>query len=307
MATDTPRVNFATYPQDYYTGSQTRVYFGGVYVDDIATIQYQSRHPKTPLYGYNDHQFRAIAKGQFIVEGNFTVAFKETGYLNVIMNLIKDQNSGILQLAKEQNPDSTQTFLRYIQQGMTPEEAVDLAASKGRSAIGGGNKDTQDFEDIAEVMEDTLWGKEGSVGVHGPRIPRSDELDYRKYTTGVVNKNFEKDIDKDGFDILLTFGDYRTGSDAPEHTMISINDVHITGEALIATPSAEPIGISYTFFARGLNEKVSQSWTPIDKKQAENPATESDVSQEVTDAVDNKPNDIVELINEILEEMDGLA
>lgn len=280
------RVNFATYPQDYYTGSQVKVFFGSIYVDDIATIQYTTNHSKAPLFGYNDHQFRAVAKGQLTVNGTFTIAFKETGYLIGIMNLLRDDSQGFLDLVKSKSPDSVKTFLNYIGAGKTPEQALDLAASTGKSKDFGGYKSKQDFEDIAEVLEDTIWGKKASMAAVGQRIPRSDELDYRKHTLKDAG-SYKNDIDRAGFDILITFGDYRFGVDDAEHTMISINDVHVIGESTIITPAGEPVGMQYNFFARGLNEKVSSAWTKPDRDVAKNEAEEKDVPDEATNKIMN--------------------
>lgn len=273
------RVSFSTYPQDYYTGSTCRVYFGSTYVDDIATISYQTSHNKLPLYGYADHQFRAVAKGQFIVRGNFTIAFKETGYLPLIMNLIKKEKSGMKLNGKKSIKD---TYINYISQGYTVEEALDeLVANNLTNPNETSN--ISDFEDLAEVMEDAIWGKKESVGVYGNRIPRSDELDYFKYT---VDKNEGTDIDVEGFDILLTFGNYTEGDDNLEHTIISINDVHITNESMVVTTNGDPIGLSFEFFARGLNERISTSYDTKQgeaTKEVEKPVTPKEVADKKVD------------------------
>lgn len=272
------RVNFATYPQDYYTGTQVRIYFGSVWVDDIATIQYQTTHSKTPLYGYADHQFRAVAKGQFMVRGSFTIAFKEVGYLYNIMKLWREDKSGYDRLKKSDSSTTkgAEEFLKIIGAGDTIEKAMDMM-SKG-----------SDFEDASEVMENVIWGKPSSLQSFGNSIPRSDELDYFRH---IDKFRQDADIDRDGFDILLTFGNYKTGSDSPEHTMISINDVHITGEALVASPSAEPIGITYEFFARGLNEKVSNAWPGPDKIVAQSAEDDkkTEPKKQEQKAVENTP------------------
>ena len=270
------RVNFATYPQDYYTGAQARIYFGSVWVDDLATIQYQTSHSKTPLYGYGDHQFRTVAKGQFLVRGSFTIAFKETGYLYQIMKLWREDKSGLDRLKSKVKNLNTggDTFLNMLGLGQTIESAMDNLST------------THDFEDAAEVMEDAIWGKEGTPSAMASRIPRSDELDYFKYTN---TSSTSSDIDRDGFDILLTFGNYKSGNDSPEHTMISINDVHITGESMIVSPSAEPIGLTCEFFARGLNEKISNAWPHNNKQDAKdsNDDSKSDLQKLKEKAVKN--------------------
>ena len=264
------RLNFSTYPQDYFTGAQARIYFGSVWVDDIATIQYQSSHSKTPLYGYGDHQFRMVAKGQFLVRGSFTVAFKETGYMYSVMKLVQSELNGTASFTDK----SFNTYIDYISQGMTVEQALDYTASKHNTTgvVGTQFKQQADFEDIAEVMEDAIWGKPGTPVNFQGRIPRSDELDYNQYTSNNEIGN-NGDIDRDSFDILITFGNYKSGNDSAETTMISLNGVHITGESMIVSPAAEPIGVTYDFFAIGLNEKISSSWdlpinNDIKQKQA---------------------------------------
>ena len=245
------RVNFATYPQDYFTGAQVRIYLGSIWVDDIATISYTTSHSKTPLYGYNDHQFRTVAKGQFLVRGSFTIAFKEVGYLYQIIQMWKKDKT--ISNTRQTKPGAT-SFLNILQSGTTIEDAMD-------QVNGQGNRPGQDFEDAAEVMQDAIWGKTGADAVAGNqnpnRIPRSDELDYSCYLS---NDAVSQDIDMEGFDILITFGDYRSGDSSAETTIVSINNIHITGESMIVSPTAEPVGLSCEFFARGLNERVSNSW-----------------------------------------------
>lgn len=279
------RVSFSTYPQDYYTGCQAKVYIGSVWVDDLATIQYETSHSKTPLYGYCDHQFRSVAKGQFLVRGSFTIAFKETGYLYQIIKRWREDKTG-LDVLKKFSPNvksEGETFLTMLGEGYTIEKSLDQL------------KQTNDFEDAVEIMENAIWGKPGTPPAFKNRIPRSDELDYHVYLS---NSSTEDDIDVEGFDILLTFGNYRAGNDTPEHTMISINDVHITGESMVVSPAAEPIGVTYQFFARGLNEKISNAWPTIDKETANSAAKDTKTEPEKVaekqqkGIEDNKPTSV---------------
>lgn len=252
--TQTNRVNFASYPQDYFTGAQVRIYIGSIWVDDIATISYTTSHSKTPLYGYADHQFRAVAKGQFLVRGSFTIAFKEVGYLYQIIQMWRNDKTGSISLKKPASNSGTD-FLKVLQTSQTIEVAMDSLAGR------------QDFEDAAEVMQDAIWGKTTASSVSGnnnPRkIPRTDELDYDSYLQkDLTDEEITVDLDNDlnGFDILITFGDYRSGNNAAETTIVSLNGVHITGESMVVTPSAEPIGLTCEFFARGINERISNAW-----------------------------------------------
>ncbi|HLD91533.1 MAG TPA: hypothetical protein VI911_11095 [Patescibacteria group bacterium] len=297
------RVNFSTYPQDYFCGAQVRIYFGSIYVDDIATIQYQTSHSKTPLYGYGDHQFRTIAKGQLLVRGSFTIAFKETGYLYSIIQLMRADKAGLELISKSK--DSFETYMKYIGNGLTPEQALDYTANNKTTnqVFGTDFKDSADFEDISEVLEDAIWGKPGTPAFLQSRIPRSDELDYLKYTQALKTSS---DIDRDGFDILLTFGSYREGIDTPDHTIVSINDVHITGESMVVSPSAEPIGLTCEFFARGINERISNAFPVADVKVAEAAKEEAKAEPEkAAEEIESKKDDTPQQTEEPNPNMQG--
>ena len=227
QVTTKKRKNFLTYPYDYYAGQMARIFFGHIWVDDIVTIQYALNQNKMPVYGYASQQFDAVARGQIIVNGNFTIAFKETGYLNIINNYLVEN--------KGKTKSKSDTLKYWLGKNKPIEQVLDelYMRSEGQS----------DFEDLAESLEDYVWD-DFSEKQHR-KITRPDEFDY--------NGNFG--IDRDGFDIVLTFGDYT--DDSAEHTVKVINDVHITEENMIVTPDGSPVAVNYTFFGRGLDEKIS--------------------------------------------------
>lgn len=73
------------YDLDYYSGSQCFLYIGDVWVDEITSLQYQITQNKRPLYGYASQLFDDTAAGQVLVQGNFTINFKEAGYLWAVL------------------------------------------------------------------------------------------------------------------------------------------------------------------------------------------------------------------------------
>ena len=94
------RDNYQTYPYDYFAGTDCKIFFGDIWVDDIITIQYNVSQGKSPIYGYASQNFDAIARGQVIVEGNLSVAFKEVGYLNLIQAQMEAQRRQSIPNAK---------------------------------------------------------------------------------------------------------------------------------------------------------------------------------------------------------------
>lgn len=74
------------YNAEYFDGSQVAIYMGDIWIDEITSFNFQVTHTKRPLYGYADQYFRAVSKGQILVEGSFTINFKEAGYLWLALN-----------------------------------------------------------------------------------------------------------------------------------------------------------------------------------------------------------------------------
>jgi len=80
------------YWEDYYAGADVGIFIGGMWVDDIITLQYNLTNNKSPIYGYMSETFDAVTRGTTIVQGQFAIAFKETGYLTTILDNYKKEN-----------------------------------------------------------------------------------------------------------------------------------------------------------------------------------------------------------------------
>lgn len=72
---------YQLFPEDYYSGSDASIYFGDVFVDELMYIEYKLKEMVMPVYGYNSYRFDAVARGQRIVTGKFTIAFREAGFM----------------------------------------------------------------------------------------------------------------------------------------------------------------------------------------------------------------------------------
>lgn len=282
------RDNYQTYPYDYMSGSDVKIYFGDIFVDEIVTIQYNVSQSKTPIYGYASQYFDGIAKGQVLVEGTLSINFKETGYLNIIqatleaqkgnassvikskINEITEENKyglakfvpGLNYIGNQPNPEpytlaySANGTPQFIRQQQTIE---DILASKKKNTsaavaktLGIQNKQ-RDFEDFAEILEDTLWGdSNGKAFDLNNKLKRADEFDYNLFggITIAKNRNYANVLN-----ILISFGDitdYRA-----EHTITVLNDVHFTSTSMICSPTGDPIAEVYTFIARDINDSIN--------------------------------------------------
>lgn len=296
--TESSRENYKTYPYDYYSGTDCKLFYGDVWVDDVVGINYSVSQNKTPIYGYASQNFNAIAKGQIIVQGTMTVAFKETGYLNIIQRITETQKQNAYQVLKRRQDISREKAeyklakfdpsLNYIGEtpknpqiavGMTANGSPQLIrqeqtieeilmnkktgeASKASLALSRGfnlGEKTRDFEDFAELLEDSIWGDSNGrplgAGLRNA-IKRADEFDYNnaggiKVGIGQGNNAQYEHV----LNLMLTFGDINDFR--AEHTLVVINDVHFIGTQQMMSPDGSPIFEEYTFIARDINHSIS--------------------------------------------------
>lgn len=99
MASEQRIIREGVYNNDYFSGAQVAIYIGDVLVDEITTMSLAVSQSKAPLYGYASMLFDGVSKGNVIVQGEFSINFKEAGYLWLILNryraMVKAQNAGI--------------------------------------------------------------------------------------------------------------------------------------------------------------------------------------------------------------------
>lgn len=293
---DTSRENYRTYPYDYYSGTDCKVFYGDVWVDDIVAINYNVSQNKTPIYGYASQNFNAVAKGQVIVQGTLTIAFKETGYLNIIQRITETQKQNAYEVIKRrrdisvaksdyklakfdpsinyfgEQPKNSRIAVgttpngspQIIRQEQTIEEIlmdkksgnnISLALSEQYDL----SQKSRDFEDFAELLEDSIWGDSNGRPLGKElrnSIKRADEFDYNP-RGGVKVGIGEGDsaLYDQTLNIMLTFGDINDFR--AEHTIIVLNDVHFTGTTQMVSPDGSPVAEEYSFFARDINRSIS--------------------------------------------------
>jgi len=80
-------VDHQVFPEEFFSGSDVTVYFGDVWLDDLTSISFEMMEQIQPISGYASYTWDAIARGSRIIQGHFSIAFREAGYLN---NLVLD-------------------------------------------------------------------------------------------------------------------------------------------------------------------------------------------------------------------------
>lgn len=74
----------------YYSGLDVSMYFNEVYMDEIVQLQFQEVEQARPLYGYADYVFRKISRGSRLVQGTFTINFKESAYIPKLLAVLRN-------------------------------------------------------------------------------------------------------------------------------------------------------------------------------------------------------------------------
>ena len=244
------------YSYDYYSGSQCAIYFGSILIDEITSIAFQVQQSKQPLYGYADQYYRTVSKGQVLVQGSFTINFKEAGYIWLALNEYKrlQGKSTHLQPFLDTDEIRKNNVEKIIQFNDTEDKYFIKARNQAIASMGetftleqsqnsltgypgGNNGNLSNSQDIFRTFEDAIWDTDKTVNIGGE--------------VNVTNNRRPDDSFLNGFDIYLSFGDF-IGDDTLNHTIRKIENVHILnwGQEIAVAPN--PIQESYTFLARNI-------------------------------------------------------
>lgn len=264
------------YNIDYFSGAQVALYIGDVWIDEITSMSYEVSQRRVPLYGYNDQLFRDVSKGQVLVQGQFSINFKEAGYLFVILNRYKNLTEGkptrmnpfisgdsVSKANIENmisNKDITVKDRNAIKQALAATYAKgnrnaegvkgyrrtlstgfsEITRTPALASLTGHASDPRlgkgSAESLFEEFEDQIWGRKEDRLGEG-----GGRQDARRADQTELNP----------FDIYVAFGDY-SGNDKVNHTVQKITDVHIIGTSKQIVIDGQPIQEVYSFIARNI-------------------------------------------------------
>jgi hypothetical protein len=264
-----PLVGSSIYDLDYFSPSQCFIYIGDVWVDETVGFSFQVQQSKTPIYGYASQLFDAVAPGQVIVQGSFTVNFKESGYLWLVLHRYKrfeknvdqvvqkwgkisdttniakkKQGSGKILLGGTNNPftrirnnNGNQDFIsragieRLVSGEATKDERTAFYNSlAGYATSNNPNNRDAAFENIVEVFEDQVW--QDNVNDLDSKARRVDDNSF------------------DDFDIFMVYGDYT--KPGANHTVRRIRNVSLIGQSQQIMLGPDNIVENYNFIAKNI-------------------------------------------------------
>lgn len=258
------------YDQEYFSGAQVNVYIGDVLVDEITGLQIQVQQRKLPIFGYASQLFDKVAKATVMVQGAFTINFKESGYLYAVLERYKRLSSG----------NSAPVVSPFISTSAFSQLGKDRGGAKLNNTKGILSR--KNIEQMKKTVDDVIAGQ-----VNGRDIKPEEYIEYYRSLSGFNNNSparagssagalnqaediFEEfedkiwspdrlDSDKDGrrgdsnkfddFTIYVTFGDYNR-NDKVNHTAKRIDNVHLIDQSQSIMINGEPIAEQYSFIAR---------------------------------------------------------
>lgn len=278
----TNNVRQGIYNIEYFSGAQAAIYIGDVWVDEITSISFQVSQSRRPIYGYASQLFDDVAEGVVLVQGQFTINFKEAGYLWLVLNRHKELQGlpdAIYQNTKNTNrrgfldsPFSARTSDKHQINRQNIEQIINgeistfernriltnLAASEGNKTVQESNRRAErrrisaSLGGYASESRRAALQKDKGVG--------SAEGVFETFENAVwASTGSDLDMEHrrcddpylNPFDIYLTFGDF-AGTDYDNHTIQRLRDVYIVGASKQVVIDGQPIQEAYTFIARNL-------------------------------------------------------
>lgn len=237
--------NRTVYEFDYFSGSQIGIYIGDLLIDDIDFIQFNVTQTKRPVYGYASQYYHTVADGQVLVEGAFSIPFKEADYIIAALQRYREAHPPISAVKYVGGPDAT-TDYRVMRDNI--ERRMQYVAGRGVPNYELYNElaalPDEVFEVAAETFEDILWKSPSQNFISGNLTTNVDG------NSDAASGLYRRGDQYPEFDIYVLYGDIANA--AANHTIKKLIDVSIVGQGQAIYANGEPIRETYRFLARNL-------------------------------------------------------
>lgn len=240
--------------KEYFSGSNAKVYFGDVWLDQMASISFELQEQVAPVYGFHSYTFDRISRGSRIVQGSFSLNFTENGYLQTILDSLasKEKSQGVI------NPRAEANKMKHT----TSEQTIQtLLQAEGSDS----------YQDYIDSLKASFWGQSTPTLIGGYTPDKDKEAHFyaKRYdeTTGQVTENHLKEH---GFNILIDYSPDANYTDFEQclkniqtngsllQTYRTIIGVHITGVSEQLSNNGQVLQQHYQFIARDLDGDITQ-------------------------------------------------
>jgi len=208
----------------YYSGAQTSLFIGNIWVDDIDQISFTTKSSKAPIYGYGSTHFDFVTKGSTLVQGNFSINFREPNYLWAVLKNYEKFN-GELKFVDKKDRDN---LIKDVEAKNI--SIVDYPFS---------------FENDPRSNYDFFFNQPASKAQSAAQALR----DKQRKILDTQNRQSSEKFHHNSFNILLGYGD-RLDSDSPGEL---ISGVHLLERTKTIVVDGRPIKEVYSFIARKID------------------------------------------------------
>lgn len=240
---------YRRFGSEYFAGADIRIYFGDIWIDEVTSLQFTLQEQVAPIFGYASYTWDKVARGSRYIQGAFSINFKESYYLQQVLKSLSSE------VGSDNTGNTTGFNTKTWQSGLDIE------------ALMKSNK--QNFNDIADQFEESLWGASKNKDMNADiKAREQDSYFYPVFKTGVDAKgnptyltDSQRNLTDNGFNILISYGplNENNGINTPETTH-SLVGVQLTGVSQIIGGDGSPVQEQYTFIAKDLDGDVTAKY-----------------------------------------------
>ncbi|MFS1019735.1 MULTISPECIES: hypothetical protein [Enterococcus] len=233
---------------EYFSGSNVRVFFNNKEIEEMTSIQFQMNENVQPIYGFNSYTFDRIARGNRIVQGQFSMNFVTKGYLQDILKaLCSTTDEGVA------NTESSYTNVS------SADENIKMILNA---------KDSAAAAALKADLKNSLWGSEKYYNSTVSNTRYQDSHFYSGDTEDLKSLGFDIRIeyspDANDVDFQNSLRNLGSGNSA-YHTYRILNEVHIYNISQVVGNDGQVIQETYSFLAKDVDGEGVVS-TALDEK-----------------------------------------
>lgn len=195
------------------TPSHIGVFLGNYLIDDIFSIEIESKETNTPAFGLYSKEWSTVIGGKSLVIGNFSINFRYPGYLNQAV-LRAQENTKDTDIEEQKLEQEYQRVFDEIMRTGDAEQRIQaLTMARARSK--------KEFSRAAEALDRIIKS-----------MPASSKI-----IPDVFSTQFNNYIRNKPIDIWIHYGKLNE-----KHTAYCLEDVVFQGCAMEANAGANPSG-----------------------------------------------------------------
>lgn len=239
-----------TKEREYFSGANVKVYFGDVWVDQLADISFSLEEQVAPIYGFRSYTYDRIARGQRYVQGEFTLNFTENGYLQNILERIASGMEGSGQVSQHSNSAP------YVAQGAPERTIQDLLEMRSPDA----------YQGQIDALKHSFWGSQVHSNLTPSPAKKEQDVFYYAERSGETNP-----LREHGFNVLIDYSPDANNRDFLDcldgtkdgksffQSFRTLIGVHLMGESQVIANNGKVLQQSFRFIARDLDGDLTRA------------------------------------------------